>query len=216
MTLQVVGAGLPRTGTTSLKLAVERLVGGRCYHMADVYAYPEHIRVWHDAVGGHPPDWGTFLAGYRAAVDLPASAFWRELAAHNSDTVIVLSVRDSAEQWWDSWSHTIVTAAARRPPAGSLFASYAAMTADLLHMRLGVANPADEAEMMAAYERHNDAVRAGALPARLLEWRPADGWAPLAERLGVPVPDEPFPCANTRAQFRVPEFGTMAEWAQAR
>lgn len=54
------------------------------------------------------------------------------------------------------------------------------------------------------------------LPARLLEWRPADGWAPLAERLGVPVPDEPFPCANTRAQFRVPEFGTMAEWAQAR
>lgn len=216
MTLQVVGAGLPRTGTTSLKLAVERLAGGRCYHMADVFAYPEHIPVWHDAVGGHPPDWEEFLAGYLAAVDLPASAFWRELAADNPDAVIVLSVRDSAEQWWDSWSHTIAVAAWRKPPRAGLSADYAAMAADLLRTRLGVTNPADKAAMMAVYERHNDTVRAAAPPARLLEWRPADGWAPLAERLGVPVPDESFPRVNTRAQFRVPEFGVMAEWAQAR
>ena len=217
MTLQIVGAGLGRTGTTSLKLALERLVGGRCYHMAELYATPEHIPVWHDAIGGHPPDWDKFLGGYRATVDLPAAAFWRELAEHNRDAVIVLSVRDNAGQWWDSWSNTIVAAAAtRKPSPGSLLADYAAMVTDLMFKRLGVTNPADKAEMVAAYERHNDTVRAGAPPARLLEWRPADGWAPLAERLGVPVPDEPFPRANTREQFSVPEFGTLADWAQLR
>jgi Sulfotransferase domain len=81
MTLQVVGAGLPRTGTTSLKLAVERLAGGHCYHMADVFAYPEHIRVWHDAIGGHPPDSDKFLANYRNAaggsMSRPITAGWR-------------------------------------------------------------------------------------------------------------------------------------------
>ena len=144
MMLQVVGAGLPRTGTTSLKLAVERLAGGRCYHMADVFAYPEHVRVWHDAIGGHPPDWDKFLVDYLAAVDLPASGFWRELAVHNPDALIVLSVRDSAEQWWDSWSNTIAVAAAREPPPGRLFAEYAEMAADLLRTRLGVANPSGD------------------------------------------------------------------------
>jgi|SRR5579875_509531 hypothetical protein len=216
MTLRVVGAGLARTGTTSLKLALERLLGRACYHMADVYAHPEHIRVWHDAIGGRPPDWTTFLAGYRAAVDLPASAFWRELAAANPGALLVLSVRDHAEQWWDSWSSTIVAAAAARPAPGSLAAEYQAMAADMLATRLGAADPSDKTAMMAAYERHNAAVRACAPAGRPLEWRAADGWAPLAARLGVPVPGEPFPQANTRSQSRVPEFGTYAEWAQAR
>ena len=216
MVLQVVGAGLPRTGTTSLKLALERLLNGACYHMADVYAYPEHIRVWHDAIGGSSPDWDTFLAGYRAAVDLPASAFWPELAATYPDALIVLSVRDSSEQWWDSWSHTILPVAAVTPAPGSMAAAYRAMAADMLRLRLGAADPSDKAAMIAAYERHNAAAREAAPAGRLLEWQAADGWAPLAARLGVPVPDIPFPCANTRQQFRAPEFGVMPEWARAR
>ena len=215
MTLQVVGAGLARTGTASLKLALERLLGGSCYHMADVYAYPEHIRVWHDAISGRPTDWDTFLSGYRAAVDLPASAFWRELAADNPDALIVLSVRDSAEQWWDSWSHTVLPAVVKAEPSpGSLLADYQAMIGDMLRIGLGVADPSDKMTMIAVYERHNAAVRAGAPPGRLLEWKATDGWAPLAAHLGVPVPGEPFPWANARKEFHRPEFGTVVSWAQ--
>jgi hypothetical protein len=215
MNLQVVGAGFARTGTASLKLALERLLGGDCYHMADVYAHPEHTKVWHDAILGNPPDWDAFLSAYRAAVDLPASAFWRELAADNPGSLIVLSVRDSAEQWWDSWSHTMAKAATPAEPApGCLFAEYLAIALDMLLVRLGVSDAADKIAMMAAYQRHNEAVRIGAPPDRLLEWKAADGWAPLAARLGVPVPDEPFPRVNTREQFRVPEFGSLPGWAQ--
>jgi hypothetical protein len=90
------------------------------------------------------------------------------------------------------------------------------MAADMLRLRLGAADPSDKATMMAAYERHNAAAREAAPAGRLLEWRAADGWAPLAARLGVPVPGIPFPCANTRQQFRAPEFGIMPEWARAR
>lgn len=217
MTLQVIGAGLAKTGTSSLKLALERLLGGTCYHMVDVFAHPEHIPVWHDAVGGHPPDWDALLSGYRTAICLPVSAFWRELAAENPDARIVLSIRDSAEQWWDSWSHTVVPAAVTaRPSQGSLLADYQAMLVDMLRIRLGAADPSDKMTMIAAYERHNDAVRVDAPPGRLLEWKAADGWAPLAAHLGVPVPDEPFPCVNTRKQFHRPEFGTVPGWAQTR
>ena len=56
--------------------------------------------------------------------------------------------------------------------------------------------------MIAAYERHNDEVRAGVPPERLLEWCPGDGWEPICERLGLPVPDEPFPKTNSTEDFR--------------
>jgi len=216
MELRVVGAGLARTGTASLKLALERLLGGPCYHMIDVWAQPDHIAIWHGAVGGQMPDWNSFLAGYRAAVDLPASAFWRELAAASPQALILLSVRDSPAQWWDSMSHTIVASVGAGPMPGTPYAEFAAMAADLWVTRFGLADRScmsDRAAMIAAYQRHNDTVRAEAPPGRLLEWRPADGWAPLAAALGVPVPGEPFPRVNTRSQFRRPVFGTWPDWA---
>jgi Sulfotransferase domain len=205
-TLRVVGAGLARTGTTSLKLALERLLGGPCYHMLDVFAHPEHIPVWHQAVRGLSPDWRALLDGCRAAVDLPASAFWAELAAVNPDALIVLSVRDSPQEWWQSTAQTIVRAANAPVEPGTTMASYTAMAKDMFRVRLGVADMSSPAAMMAAYQRHNDDVRAGAPPGRLLEWRAADGWAPLAAALGVPAPREPFPRVNTSSQFRVPDF----------
>jgi Sulfotransferase domain len=78
---------------------------------------------------------------------------------------------------------------------------------------LGAEDVFDSKTMIAAYQRHNDAVRAQVSPARLMEWRPADGWAPIAATLDLPVPAEPFPCVNTRAQFRLPDFGVRPETA---
>lgn len=214
MSLHVVGAGLARTGTASLKLALEQLLGGPCYHMSDVFANPEHIPVWHCAVRGQPPPWNAFLEGYRAAVDVPAAAFWQELADANPDALILLSLRDSPEQWWESVSQTMLDPSTPKPPPETGFAEYAAMAVDLWSHRLGIGPVSDTAAAMAAYQRHNDRVRALAPSGRLLVWRPGDGWAPIAAALGVAVPGRPFPHVNTRAQFRVPELGTRVdlEW----
>lgn len=201
MTLRVIGAGLARTGTTSLKTALEQLLGGPCYHMFEVFARPSHIPVWHQAARGELPDWNEFLHGYTAAVDLPAAAFWQELATASPTALIVLSVRESAEEWWDSMSQTV---AAQPPPAlppAVRDAGFMDMITPVLD-RAGITIPAGKETMIAAYERHNQRVRDLAPPGRLLEWRPADGWAPLATALGLPAPDQPFPKVNTRAEFR--------------
>src|SRR5438445_13745946 len=85
MTLRVVGASLGRTGTHSLKIALEQLLGAPCYHMLEVIAHPEYARDWKRAIDGEPVDWEVVMDGYAAAVDWPAAAFWRELAAANPE-----------------------------------------------------------------------------------------------------------------------------------
>lgn len=215
MTLRVVGAGLARTGTTSLKLALEQLLGGPCYHAFEVFAHPQHIEAWHRAAHGQMPAWDVFLDGYQAAVDLPASAFWRQLAAASPGALIVLSVRDSAEEWWDSASQTVFNPARPVPAPGTMMAAFTAMGRDVWQEQIAQCDLTDRASMISAYQQHNDAVRAGAPAGRLLEWCPADGWEPIARALGLPVPDAPFPRANTRAQWRVPEFGEPAPSAGA-
>ncbi|HUI26312.1 MAG TPA: sulfotransferase, partial [Candidatus Kryptonia bacterium] len=107
--MRLIGAGLGRTGTMSLKLALERLLGAPCYHMLEVFGHPDHIAAWHAAADGRMPDWRALLADYAAAVDWPAAAFWPELSAAFPDAVVLLSVRDP-QLWWQSASETIFPA----------------------------------------------------------------------------------------------------------
>jgi sulfotransferase family protein len=200
MTLQVVGAGLGRTGTVSLRVALERLLGAPCYHMVEVFAHlDDHVPVWHAAVRGEPVDWEGLLGGYRASVDWPASAFWRELADAYPGAIVLLSVRDDAETWWRSADRTVF-ATMRRPQRPEL-AAWEAMIRDL--WRTTMSEDWDDPQAaMAAYERHNADVRATVPADRLVEWRPGDGWEPLCTALGLAVPDDPFPHENTTAEFR--------------
>lgn len=193
MSLRIVGAGLGRTGTLSLKAALERLLGAPCYHMAEVFAHPEHVPVWTRAARGEPTDWPRLFAGYRAAVDWPAAAFWPEIAAAFPDAPVLLSTRDPAS-WWESASATIFPATARAegPWREMVDAMMAARFTSAIH---------DREAAIAAFERHNAEVRRRVAPDRLIEWQPRDGWAPLCRALGVPVPDEPFPHVNTRETF---------------
>jgi hypothetical protein len=112
MGLQVIGAGFGRTGTMSLKLALEQLGFGPCYHMMEVFAHPEHNAVWEGATLGQPTDWPAFLAPYRAAVDWPVCNFWRELAVVFPDAKFILTERDP-EKWYNSISQTIIPAMTR-------------------------------------------------------------------------------------------------------
>ena len=193
MTLKVVGAGLGRTGTLSLKVALERLLGAPCYHMAEVLAHPEHIPVWLAAARGEMPDWPEFLQGYAAAVDWPSASFWSEMSKAFPDALVVLSVRDP-ESWWKSSAATIF------PTARGASDEWREMIAALFANRFTTALEDREA-CIAAFEHHNARVRELIAPKRLLEWRATDGWRPLCEALGVPVPDEPFPHVNTTEQF---------------
>jgi hypothetical protein len=198
--LRVVGAGLPRTATRSQKDAFELLLGGRCYHMAEVFEHLEDVPTWRAAARGEQVDWSSFPPDCVAAVDWPASAFWRELAAANPDAVILLSTRESAAKWWESADQTIFPVL-RNPVEEPKHEDWHRMVHELATREIGT--DWDDAERAQAfYEQHNDEVRREAPADRLLEWRAEEGWEPLCRALGAPVPDEPFPRVNTREEWR--------------
>jgi hypothetical protein len=206
MSLRVVGAGLGRTGTASLQLALQQLLDGRCYHMGETFGRPDDIPVWHAAVDGDPPaDWNEFLSDFVATVDWPACAFWRELSAANPDAVVLLSTRSSADAWWKSANDTIFQVSRREMPedgeAVDVLKAQMAMAKDMLSKTF-TPDWQEEAAAKRAYEAHNAAVRAEVDPARLVDWQPGDGWEPLCTALDVPVPADPFPHVNTTADFR--------------
>ncbi|MEO3870156.1 sulfotransferase family protein [Nonomuraea sp. B12E4] len=105
-----MGAGFGRTGTASLKAALELLGYGPCYHMSVVIAEPYRVRQWLEVGEGRSRDWDTVFTGFRSALDWPAAAYWRELAEHYPDAKVVLTVRDP-QRWWDSVSATIFRSA---------------------------------------------------------------------------------------------------------
>lgn len=200
MPLRVVGAGLGRTGTLSLKQALERLLGGPCYHMIEVFGKPDVIATWHGAMNGDLPDWDAFLAGYVATVDWPAASFWPELADANPDAVVLLSTRD-VDGWWRSASDTIF-ATRPTPPPGSDIAAQHDMAMDMFRHRF-TPEWREEHAAKAAYVAHNERVRATIPPSRLVEWHPGDGWGPLCAALKVPEPDEEYPHVNSTEEFRL-------------
>jgi hypothetical protein len=201
VTLRVVGAGLGRTGTHSLKLALETLLGAPCYHMREVFEHPEHVPSWLAAVRGEPVDWDGLFAGFAGTVDWPGAAFWRQLSAAYPEAIVLLSSRDSSEAWWRSADATIFEGMRRDVPPGAGLEPWRAMVRELMATRF-TARFDDEREAKDAYERHNAEVRAEVPGRRLVEWQPGDGWQPLCDALGVPVPDLPFPHTNTTADFQ--------------
>lgn len=199
MTLRLVGAGLPRTGTTSLREALRQLLGAPVHHMSDALRRPEDVPTWVAAIHGDPPVWDDFLSDYAAGVDTPFSTCWRELAAAYPDAPVLLSRRNSAEVWYRSMDATVLARtravlAADDPDDPSLPLFRAIFHGDFT-------DPNDPAEVVAAYERRLVEVRAEIEPGRLVEWEPADGWAPLCRALDLAVPDRPFPHENSRAAY---------------
>ncbi len=207
MSLRVVGAGLGRTGTNSLKVALERLLGGRCYHMLELIERPGDTECWERAAAGELVTWDWLGRKYAATVDLPAAMFWQELLVDSPDAVVLLSTRDSAQIWWDSFQRTILQSLSGEVPADRPdWAQRRAMNLSVL-ARL-TPDWRNAADAMAAYDRHNDEVRRSVRPERLIDWRPGDGWEPICSVLGVAVPEDPFPHENTTADFQARTGGS--------
>ncbi len=202
MQLKVVGAGLGRTGTASLKKALEQLTDGPCYHMFEVFEHPESVAMWHSVVLGESGDWDALVGGYTSSVDWPAAAYWPELSAANPDAIVLLSSRATPEEWWGSMEKTIISVlTVELPPGDQGMAAHRAMVLDLFARRF-TPDWRDPQAAMAAYTRHNERVRSEVPAERLVDWQPGDGWEPICAALGVAVPADPFPHENSSAEFQ--------------
>lgn len=199
MNLRVIGAGLPRTGTASLKIALGQLLGGRTNHMQEIPGHPFNLgQAWEQALRGESPDWAQLYDGYVAAVDWPTSLFWHELSEVFPDALVLLSVRDRAQTWWQSVDGTILPYARRSlDPAWESGCGLV----DLLERFTGSPDWDDPLRMMDAYEQHNAQVRQTIPGERLLEWEANDGWEPICRALGVALPAVSFPWVNRRGEW---------------
>jgi hypothetical protein len=200
MPLSVIGAGLGRTGTLSLKLALEQLDFGPCYHMREVFErhLADHVPLWTKAARGEPVDWSALFGDYRSAVDFPAAAFYREIADHFPSAKVILTVRDS-DRWYESFSNTI-----RHPLTEALpdnLEAWGEMVRKAILDRVFGGDAMDRSHVIASYERHNEQVKRTVPFERLLVYEVADGWEPLCN-FRVPVPKEPYPKVNTTDEFR--------------
>ncbi len=203
MALKVVGAGFGRTGTLSLKSALEKLGIGPCYHMMEVSARADHAAMWHRLAFGYPMDWELVFRDFRATVDWPGARWWREIAAHYPEAKVLLSVREP-EAWYKSVSDTIYRMM-NLPLNDGVPENFRlqsemvrkAVLADTFDHRFE-----DKAYAIEVFRRHNQEVRDAIDPARLLVFDVQEGWAPLCRFLEAPIPDEPFPRLNDSATMQ--------------
>ncbi|MFI6291848.1 sulfotransferase family protein [Nonomuraea sp. NPDC050790] len=207
--LDVIGAGFPRTGTSSMKAALERLGFGPCYHMYEVLTHPDHVDRWVAVAEGREVDWDRVLAGYRSAMDWPASHFWREQAAAYPEAKVVLTVRDPVR--WHASMRTLISSGPRMLAAGDLPPAAERVLGSMRRLApvmdsigraafgpdFSMAQDMPPVEVAVEFfDLHTEAVKRAIEPERLLVFDVREGWEPLCAFLGAEVPDEPFPHLN--------------------
>jgi hypothetical protein len=212
MALKIVGAGFGRTGTLSLKNALEMLGFGPCYHMFEVVERPDHIAAWHRLAFGDAMDWDLLFEDFQSTVDWPTARYWRELADHYPQAKVLLSVRDP-EAWYKSVTDTIYRGLTMRMPDNvpeprrqQMAMARKIVLEDTFDNRFE-----HKAHAIEVLNRYNQTVRETIDPARLLVFDVKEGWEPLCRFLGVAQPDEPFPRLNDTATIQAMMKQTQEE-----
>ena len=197
--LKIIGAGVGRTGTHSLKLALNQLGLGPTYHMEEIiFDMQRKLPQWQAVVAGKP-DWAAIFEGYNSAVDWPTASYYRELHAAYPDAKFILTHR-TTDSWLDSFSGTIYQILSDLEQAPEPMRPWLRMVVKAL-AKAGFELGRDREQLGAAFEAHNAAVKAAIPAPRLLVFQAKDGWEPLCGFLGKSVPDEPFPRTNNREEF---------------
>jgi hypothetical protein len=196
--LHVIGAGLGRTGTLSMRAALVRLGFGPCDHMLENLEHQERFALWEEALrrkrAGEPIDWRPLLSEFQSIVDWPGAYFWEELSAAHPEAKVILTVRDPAS-WYDSASATIFPMLSEEGASG---APHDIVVTDTFGGRLS-----DRDHCQAVFVKHVQTVCETIAPDRLLVFDVKEGWWPLCTFLDVPVPEhEPFPHVNDTAEFQ--------------
>jgi len=208
--IKIIGAGFGRTGTLSMKAALEELGFGPCYHMTEVFSHPEHALLWDAAARGETVNWQELLKGYQATVDWPGCTFYQELMKVYPDAKVLLTVRDP-ENWYESVQSTILQTTIR--PGTSLTGFFLRMLRPNVYRTMRMINTliwegtfdsnfADKQHAIAVFNQHIAEVKKYVPAEQLLIYNVKEGWQPLCACLGVEVPqDKPFPHLNDRASF---------------
>jgi len=196
MPLSVIGAGFGRTGTMSLKLALEQLGMGPCYHMSEVFKNPAAPGYWEAAADGKPVDWEEVFAGYRSTVDWPSATFYKELADAYPSAKVILTVRDP-EAWFTSTQATIFASRIFEDATSDWGRMVLKVVGDLFDRQMS-----NKAKLIDVYNRHNETVQRVIPAERLLVYDLLEGWDPLCRFLDVPIPDEPIPRTNSTEDFK--------------
>lgn len=211
MGLEVIGAGFGRTGTLSLKYAVEELLGGPCHHMYEVMHNREQWPLWLEAVEGENPDWDRIYQGYSAAVDWPTAFYFEELVEKYPESKVILTMRDF-ESWYESMIHTIFYEMTKywwvKMFTQNAFQKMArkmilVKTFELKHFDIDFARK--------VYEEHIERVRAVVPKNRLLEFNVAQSWQPLCDFLDVKAPEKPFLRINGLEEFKSKKYFEQLE-----
>ena len=198
MPLSVIGAGFGRTGTLSMKLALEQLGFGPCHHMMEVFGKPDHIALWQAAADGRNVDWESVFEGYTTAVDWPVCYFWRELASLYPDAKILLTKRDP-DKWYDSCMATIFRGMIEQRETDD---PHGKMARSIVANNTFGGDLADRANAIRVFNQHIEDV-IDTIPAeRLLVFEAVDGWQPLCNFLDVPVPQTDYPRVNSSEEFQ--------------
>jgi hypothetical protein len=218
MPLKIIGAGLGRTGTHTLKLALEELGFGKCYHMEElVMHHPENIHYWADAKAGKTVNWEELFMGFQSAVDIPTFYFYKDFMKLYPGSKVILTVRNP-ESWYKSFNDTIIRQS--KPSLGKILSTSLRMPfSKKVRDRLKVFQYAgsmlkefftngfeDKEATLKFFERWNQEVRNYVPADQLLVYDVKEGWEPLCRFLNVPVSQKPFPHSNTTAEFNARKF----------
>jgi len=213
MSLQVIGTGVGRTGTHSLKLALEQLGFGKCYHMEELLQHPEGLIYFENAEKGEHVEWSKLFEGYNSAVDYPVARYYKQIITAFPEAKVIHTIRD-AESWYKSAMETIFWAS--KPSFGRMlkmmirmpFSSnirkifpvlkYDGSMVDNIYGK----DLKNKQEVIKRYNEINEETLNFIPKDRSLVYDVKSGWEPLCNFLNVPIPQTPFPRSNTREEFK--------------
>ena len=211
MSIEVIGAGWGRTGTLSLKVALEQLGFDKCYHMKELIERPETVTFWEKLEQGKEIDWDELFKGYKATVDHPSCNYYIQLMNHYPHAKVILTVREP-EKWYESAFNTtyqISLALDQEMPAqqGVISTQWQTSRRTFQIVKLIVQRDfqgkfEDKEYMIDIFKKHIEEVKQNIPAEKLLVYQVKEGWQPLCDFLNVPVPDIEFPHLNERKEFK--------------
>ena len=201
MSLKIIGAGFGRTGTMSLKNALEQLGFDACYHMLEVRSHPDHVELWRDAWRGKA-DWDRLFEGFQAAVDWPAAAFWPELMSAYPEAKIILTVREPESWYRSAWDTIFQRMSSDFEPEDATAREQLTMAREIIRDGTFGGDLGDRENALRVFQDNTRRCIAEVPADRLIVYDPSEGWEGLCTPLGIPVPETPYPHLNTTAEFQ--------------